>query len=90
MTHEEMFADTSIKIGTAYRFDYPPEFTTLPEYTAHAGESVTALRPCTEDEAGVIWDDPDGTGERIVDRMFIIQAADGWIGHAWESELNPM
>lgn len=89
MTHEEMFANSPIKVGTSYRFDYPVEFTSLPEYSAHRGMTVTVIRPCREDEADVLWDDLDGNGnDTIVDRMFIVQAMDGWIGHAWETELT--
>lgn len=89
MTHEEMFAGSRIVIGRAYRFDYPDEFTSLDAYSAHRGDTVTVERPCSLDEAGVIWDDPDNKGaDEIVDRMFVVRANDGWIGHAWESELT--
>ena len=76
------------QIGNTYRFDYPEEFSTLPEYTAHRGQLVTVIRPCSETEADKIWDNPDGEGDRVVDTMFIIQAHDGWTGHAWDSELE--
>lgn len=59
-----------------YRFDYPPQFKTLPEYTAHAGQTVTiirALRRCEYDFQG--------------EAMFEIRADDGWTGHAFRSEL---
>lgn len=89
MTHAEMFATSPIKIGGVYRFDYPEEFSSLPDYSARRGMEVTVVAPAPENEADVIWDDPEGTGEdRIVDRMFIVKAADGWTGHAWESELR--
>jgi hypothetical protein len=87
MTHEEMYAGSPIQVGKSYRFDYPVEFTSLNDYSAHRGEVVTVLRPCTADEADVLWDNPNGTGDEIVDRMFKVQAADGWIGDAWEGEL---
>lgn len=87
-THAEAFSKSEIQIGKQYRWDYPEEFTSLDEYSSHRGQVVTVLRPCTEDEADVIWDDPDGTGkEIIVDRMFLVRCPDGWEGCAWESEL---
>jgi hypothetical protein len=88
MTHEEMFAASPIKVGQKYKFDYPETFTTLPEYTAHRGVLVEVIRPCTEDEADVLFDSVDDIGEQIVDRMFKVRAvADGWEGEAWETEL---
>jgi hypothetical protein len=59
-------------------FDYPKEFITLPEYTAHAGQAVTVVRPLTEQEAD---QGPD------LEAMFLIRASDGWEGHTFESEL---
>ena len=76
------------QIGKTYRFNYPEEFTSLPEYSAHRGQLVTVIRPCTEDEADELQDDPDGTGYRVIDTMMVVQASDGWIGHAWDSELD--
>lgn len=61
---------------TRYRFDYPHEFTTLPDYSAHRGQEVTVLRPLTRSEF-------DFEGES----MFLIRADDGWEGHAWRGEL---
>lgn len=87
MTHEEMFVGSPIQIGGSYRFDYPETFVTLPDYTARRGITVTVVRPATAEEADVLWDSPDGA-EIIVDRMFIVRAADGWTGQAWESELE--
>ncbi len=88
MTHAEMFAGSQIVPGMAYRFSYPEEFETLDDYSAHRGENVVVLRATYPFEADVLWDDIDGDGnEQIVDRMFVVQAEDGWIGHAWESEL---
>lgn len=89
MTHDEAFALSPIKQGQSYTFDYPIEFTlhkSLPEYCAHRGAQVTVLRPCTEVEADILWDDL-GNGPEIVDRMFLIEATDGWQGLAYESEL---
>lgn len=69
-----------IEIGKTYRFDYPPEFVTLPEYTAHAGQMVKVIRPLTEQEA-----DGPNQGEP---QMWRIEAPDGWTGDAWEDELG--
>ncbi len=86
--HAAMFVDSKIETGKQYRWDYPVEFTTLDDYSAHRGQMVTVLRPCTFDEADVIWDKlATDSPEEIFDRMFKVQAADGWIGDAWESEL---
>lgn len=63
-------------------FDYPAVFVSLPDYTAHAGQVVEVIRPCTEDEAHPPCEDMEG--------MFIIRAADGWTGQAFESELLPI
>ena len=63
-------------IGTKVKFDYPDVFTTAPDYTAHAGQTVTVIRQLTEDEC-----DPELT-------MFEIEAPDGWRGHAFASELK--
>lgn len=86
--HAQMFAGSAVKTGEQYRWDYPEEFTSLDDYSAHRGQIVTVLRPCTLDEADVVWDRVDASEpEQIMDRMFKVQAADGWIGDAWESEL---
>jgi hypothetical protein len=69
----------NIKIGKSYRFDYPKAFVTLPEYTARRNETVTVVRQLTDDEAD------QGEG---MERMFEVRASDGWIGHAWASELK--
>lgn len=68
-----------IPSGAVRRFDYPPQFVTLPEYTARAGQLVTVVRPCTPEEA----DGPDNDCEQ----MYLVRAADGWTGHAFECEL---
>ena len=86
MTFDEMYAGSEIKIGATYRFDYPIEFVTLPEYSAHRGALVVVEKP--DETSDVLWDSPNGV-EEIVDRMFLVRAvADDWIGHAWESELT--
>ena len=68
-----------IKIGGRYRFDYPAAFTTLPDYTAHAGQAVTVLRQLTDAEC-----DPE------CQPMFEIKADDGWTGCADGDELSPL
>lgn len=60
-------------------FNYPTAFVTLPDYTAHAGQTVEVVRPCTLEEA----DGPDSDCEQ----MYVIRATDGWEGQAFESEL---
>lgn len=65
-----------IEIGKRYRFAYPEAFISLPNYTAHRGQTVTVRRYLNSDEA-------DSTEEQ----MFKVQADDGWTGDAWESEL---
>ena len=79
---------TQLPPGYTAPFNYPEEFTAMPEYTARRGQEVTVLRPCSEDEAVPLYDDPFSIGTVLVDRMYIVQAADGWIGHAWHSEIN--
>jgi hypothetical protein len=66
----------AIQVGSTRILDYPAEFVTLPDYTAHAGQTVTVLR-----ELGPTEYDFEG------DRMYEVQAADGWKGDAYESEL---
>lgn len=65
------------RIGKTYLLNYPPEFVTLPDYTAHAGQPVTILRELRDGE------EYDFEG----DRMYEVRASDGWTGHAWNSEL---
>lgn len=62
------------------KFNYPIEFTSYPKYTAHAGQIVEIVRPLTSEEA-------DGP-EQDCEQMYLIKAADGWEGHAWDSELE--
>jgi hypothetical protein len=61
-------------------FKYPTEFVTLPEYTAHAGQVVEIVRALTSAEA-------DGP-EQGEEQMYQIRAEDGWVGHAFDSELE--
>lgn len=65
-----------VEIGNHYKFNYPEEFTTLPEYSNHRGQTVKVLRKLTDEEA-----------DREEEPMFKIQASDGWEGDAFESEL---
>lgn len=65
-------------IGTKQRFDYPREFTTLPEYTAHAGQIVEVIGKLPNSQV-----DPENRP------MFRIRAADGWEGEAFGNELEP-
>ncbi len=67
-----------VTVGGRYRFNYPQQFTSLPEYSAHRGQAVTVLRALVD---GV---DYDYEG----DPMFEVQADDGWLGDAWASELE--
>jgi hypothetical protein len=69
----------AIMVGNQYRFNYPKEFTTLPEYTAHAGQIVTVTQMV-----------PDSDVDAEVETMWTIAAKDGWIGQAFESELEPV
>jgi len=64
-------------VGRKFRFDYPQAFTSLPDYSAHRGQEVTVLRRLKRVE------EYDYQGEL----MFEVRAADGWKGHAFESEL---
>lgn len=70
-----------IQIGQSYRFDYPVEFTTLLDYSAHRGQLVTVLRETTPDEA----DPPEVSGGG---QMYWVVATDGWKGVADECELS--
>lgn len=87
MTHDEAMALSLIKTAKRYVFNYPVEFTSLDDYSAHRGQTVTVLRPCSVEEADILWDNWRDQGEEIVDRMFKVRADDGWEGDAWESEL---
>lgn len=79
---------TQLRPGYTAMFNYPKEFTSLEDYSTHRGKQVTVIRPCSADEADPLYDDPDGVGASVlIDRMYVVQAEDGWIGHAWHSEL---
>ena len=62
--------------GRSFRFDYPSAFTTLPDYTAHIGQTVKVIRRLGADEA-----------DTEVQPMYEVRAADGWRGHAFRDEL---
>ena len=61
-------------VGRSFIFDYPTEFTSLPEYTARRGSVVRVTRKLTKAESNSI--------------MYEVVAADGWVGHAWPDELK--
>ena len=69
----------TIQPGTRARFNYPEAFVTLPDYSAHRGQTVRVLRQLTDDEC-----DPE------CQPMFEIEAQDGWKGRADASELEPL
>jgi len=60
-------------------FHYPPEFTSLPDYTQRRGKTVEIIRELGRDEY-------DFEGEL----MYMIRDTDcgSWVGHAFESELE--
>lgn len=63
-------------VGTSRKFNYPVEFVTLPEYSAHRGQQVEVVRRLTNDECDV-----------AMQPMYLVRAADGWEGHADRGEL---
>jgi len=69
----------TVKIGKTYKFNYPKEFVTLPEYSAHRGQQCVVIRPLTSEEADPPSEDMEG--------MFRVRFGDGWEGEAFESEL---
>ena len=70
-----------VKLGGIYVFNYPHEFTTLPDYDAVRGRQVCVVRRCTQKEAD------QGAG---MERMFRVRVL-GARRHysAWASELAP-
>ena len=70
---------TTLRTPCKRVFDYPEEFVTLPDYTAHRGQVVTVLRRTSKAEADRGLD---------LEKMYDIQADDGWKGHAFESEIQ--
>lgn len=78
-----MAIGSTIQTGRQYRFAYPIYFKTLPDYSEHRGHIVTVLR-----ELG-----PEESDHHVVPELEIlwkVQAADGWIGNAFDSELEPI
>jgi hypothetical protein len=65
--------DASTLVGKDAVFDYPAGFTNLPAYSERRGQVVCVKRVMR----GVDEGDP----------MYEIEAADGWRGHAYASEL---
>jgi len=61
----------------AIKFNYPIEFTTLPDYSAHRGQLVEIVRQLTNDEC-----DPE------CQPSYLIRASDGWEGCASADELE--
>ncbi len=68
----------AVKIGEKYKFDYPKDFQSYPDYTDHAGQFVQVKRELQNIEAE--------SGE--INRIFEIRADDGWEGVAFEDELK--
>lgn len=63
-----------IRPGKTYIFDYPIEFVTLPDYSAHRNKPVRVLYLIQDEGEGML-------------RLWKVQAEDGWTGEAWEDEL---
>lgn len=70
-------------VGKRFRFDYPAVFVTLPDYTAHAGQTVLVLRRLRSTG-------PNPEYDYEGDAMYRVRADDGWEGSAWASELEPL
>lgn len=64
------------------KFAYPTAFVTLPEYTAHAGQTVTVIRKLDAALGDAV--EPDSPDMEV---LYRIRADDGWEGDAFESEL---
>jgi len=69
---------TEQKAGLCWRFAYPSEFVFHPDHTAHSGQIVTALRKM------------ENADEAEVGPMYEIMALDGWLGLAYDCELEPI
>lgn len=78
MSSNKAFRIRGRVVGTLRRFAYPRQFVTLPDYTAHAGQSVRVLRRLTEQEADRGAD---------LERMYWVRTRGGWEGAAFESEI---
>jgi hypothetical protein len=69
-----------IEVNKQYKFNYPLAFITLPKYSEHRGQTATVVRAL---DRGTEYD-YEG------DAMFEVQFADGWVGEAFESELEEL
>lgn len=67
---------------TSKLFTYPEAFQEYPEYRAHSGQVVEVIRELIDGE------EYDGPLAGLPECMFLIRAADGWEGHAFETELS--
>lgn len=72
----------TIEPGKRYVFNYPNEFTTLPDYTAHSGQQVMVIAEASREDYDS-WREEEG-GEL----MFEVRADDGWCGFAYAGELS--
>ncbi len=64
-------------VGKKAIFNYPIEFTTLPEYSKRRGRLVTIVRQLTLEEC-----------DEENQPMFEIKDNEGWTGHAFNDELG--
>jgi hypothetical protein len=61
-------------IGKSFVFNYPQEFVTLPEYSAHRGHVVTVISLAEP-------------GDEDTEPVESFRCTDGWNGVAFDSEL---
>lgn len=66
-------------VGREFGFDYPAAFVTLPDYTAHAGMVGVVTR-----RLGVDENESELEGGEVMYEMLF---EDGFVAHAFESEL---
>lgn len=66
------------KPGEKAKFNYPKEFTTLPDYSKRRGQIVTVIRTLDASENDIETNGP----------MYLIETKDGWLGHAFDDELK--
>lgn len=69
--------NSNIQIGKFYKFNYPKEFVTLPDYTEQIGKTVQVIRKLDESEC-----DAESA-------MYVVSNGE-WIGHAFDDELEPI
>jgi hypothetical protein len=67
-----------IEIGATYEFAYPKAFKAAPDYSAHRGQPVRVIRLCDP-----VADKVDPGAKPV----YVVQADDGWTGHANPAEL---